>query len=384
MKKLFGRTKRRSGATPYPRAGGAAPGTHAPLAGTTSGGSVAPSSTRGRGGSSADLRVTLKIYLAQHLEALFASLAQLSRSPLSVVLTAAVIGIALALPTGLHVIVDNAQRISAAWQGGARISLFLKQDVDDAAAERLAERVRALPGVGAVQVVARAQALEEFRQLSGFGAALDLLQENPLPALLIVRPQDPNNGTASALATQGLKRITDAARRPDGLASTRRLLAQLHALPEVEVVQADMQWLQRLHAIMATAQRGVAMLATLLAVAVLLIVGNTIRLTIYSRRDEIEIVKLIGGTDGFIQRPFMYNGLWYGLLGGLIAWGVVSVALAFLQAPVSRLALLYQSDFRLSGLDAAGTLWLLGAALALGLCGSLLAVKRHLAAIEPS
>ena len=304
----------------------------------------------------------LSAYFLQHLQVFFYSLGQLSRSPWSTLMTAAVIGIALALPTVLHVVLQNGKDIGAGWGGGTQISLFLRPEVSDEHALRLAERIRALPEIVSVVTLSHAQALAEFRQISGFGDAVSLLDENPLPGVLLIRPA--LNKQAASI-TQGL-------------------IARLRALPEVEVAEFDMQWMQRWSAIMALAQRGVLVLGALLGLAVLLIVGNTIRLMIHNRRDEIEIVKLIGATDAFIQRPFLYSGLWYGLLGAVVAWLLVNLALWLLNEPVHRLATLYNSSFELAGLNASVTFILLGVGILLGLFGSLGAVKRHLVAIEPS
>lgn len=304
----------------------------------------------------------VKAFFLQHLQALIYSLGQLSRTPGSTLMTAAVIGIALALPAGLHVLLKNVEALGADWRGVTQISVFLKPEQSDADAARLAERVRALPGVETVTVRTRAEALDEFRRLSGFGAALEALGENPLPAVLVVQPGG---------ALQSTPR------------ETAQLLERLRALPEVELAQADMQWLQRLTALLAVAQRGVLVTGAFLALAVLLIVGNTIRLAIHSRRDEIEIIKLVGATDAFVRRPFLYNGLWYGLFGGIIACVLVGLSLWLLTEPVRRLSALYAGGFELGGLDGASALTVLASGVVLGLGGSLLAVKRHLAAIEP-
>ncbi|MEO5573843.1 MAG: permease-like cell division protein FtsX [Gammaproteobacteria bacterium] len=351
MKRWFGKDRRRSGATPNPRRRDedVRPRPHAAH--------PKPSGATGRHSAA-----QVSAYFLQHLQVFFYSLGQMSRSPMSTLMTAAVIGIALALPTALHVALQNSKSIGAAWDGSAQISLFLRPEISDTQAARLAGRIRAFPGIAEVTVITHAEALAEFRQLSGFGAALNILQENPLPAVLVILPQ-PSTETGLGLAPG--------------------LIARLRALPEVEIAEFDMQWLKRLYAIMALAQRGVFILSALLGLAVLLIVGNTIRLMIQSRRDEIEIVKLIGATDAFIRRPFLYSGLWYGLLGVLIAWLLVNVSLWLLREPVRQLAALYNNDFELAGLNTQTTLLLLGTGVLLGLLGSLLAVKRHLAAIEP-
>jgi cell division transport system permease protein len=300
--------------------------------------------------------------LARHAQGALYSLGQLARTPLSTLLTAAVIGIALALPTGLHLLLSNAQQLTAGWDASAHVSLFLKQGVGAAEAENTAATVRARPDVAEVQYLSPDDALAEFRQLSGFGDALDALDQNPLPSVLVVRP-------AASLTNPG---------------AVSALVETLRTLPAVEVAQLDVQWVKRLYAIMEIGRRGVLVLASLLSLAVLLIVGNTIRLAIQNRRSEIEIMKLIGGTDAFIRRPFLYTGIWFGTMGGAIAWALVNVSLWALEGPVLRLAELYGSSFRLAGLDLAAIAGLLGIGTLLGLSGAGIAVGRHLRAIEPA
>ncbi len=299
--------------------------------------------------------------LLRHLQVFFYSLGQLSRHPLSLFMTAAVIGIALALPTGLHVLLQNAQQISGSWDGSAQISLFLKKSVSNRQALRLARQLRQRDEIAKVSYISREQALQEFQQQSGFGDALKALTKNPLPSVLIVQP---------ALAHS----------QPE---QTAILLEQLRRDIRVDVAQLDMQWLKRLYAIMDIVRRGLLVLAGLLALTVLLVVGNTIRLAIQNRRDEIVVIKLIGGTDAFIRRPFLYTGFWYGFFGAMLAFIMVYTALLLLSGPVEKLALLYHSNFELSLLDLDTTLILLISGVMLGLVGSWLAVGRHLREIEP-
>ncbi len=304
----------------------------------------------------------LRVYLLRPLQVFFYSLGVLSHSPFATLMTTAVIGIALALPSGLHVVLNNAQQISGGWDGAAQISLFLKRTVPDEEANRLARQIRKLPEVKSVSYISRTEALQEFERLSGFGDALKALQDNPLPSVLVVSP-------------------TPTASTP---AATEKLLERLKNYPPVDIAQLDMQWVKRLYVIMELVRRGVVVLAALLALAVLLVVGNTIRLAIQNRRDEIVVMKLIGGTDGFIRRPFLYTGFWYGLFGGVIAWLLVSLSLAILSEPVERLTGLYQSQFKLTGLETTTIGMLIGISIVLGLAGSWLAVGRHLRDIEPT
>jgi len=297
----------------------------------------------------------------RHLQVALGSLGCLLRSPLGSLMTVAVIGIALALPSGLMVLMGNVQNLVNDWDGPASVSLFLKQEVDDAAARSLGEKIAERPGVEQLEVIGRQAALDEFREHSGFAAALDVLEENPLPAVILVRPKDDAD-----------------------LIAAKTLTEQLGKLPEVEAAQLDLQWVKRLRSITEIVRQGIYLLAVLLTLAVLLIIGNTIRLEIQNRHSEIEIIKLVGGTDAFVRRPFLYHGLWLGLLGGLTAWILVAAAIVMLDPPVSRLAELYHSGFRLLGpglLESAGLL--IGGAV-IGWLGAWVSVGRHLSAVEPS
>lgn len=302
----------------------------------------------------------MKTYLAQHAQAFFESAGRLIRQPIATLMTVAVIAISLALPAGFYVLIDNLARVSRGWEGGSQISLFLKRDLAAKAAEKLADRIRRQAQVTRVDYISPEAALAEFKRSSGFGSALDALDRNPLPPVLVVYPRID---------------VT-----PDGLEALVRELGQ-H--PEVELAQLDLEWVRRLHALLRIAERGVWLLATLLAAGVILVTGNTIRLAVLSRKDEIEIIKLVGGTDAFIRRPFLHAGVQQGLAGALLAWGIVGLTLGLLAGPLRDLASLYGSDFQAEGLGAAATGILLGAGALLGWAGSRLAVGRHLKAIEP-
>ena len=300
-------------------------------------------------------------WLLRHAQMALSSLGRLTRSPISTLMTAAVIGIALALPSGLHLLVDNVRALSSSWDGSASVSLFLNEAVADAQASAVREQIARRPDVADTRLITRAQALDEFRHLSGFGEAVELLDQNPLPAVVVVRPDD---------SVQGADAVG-------------RLARELQDYREIDLAQIDLQWVERLGAITRTVERGVLILAALLAGAVLLIVGNTIRLEIQNRHSEIEIVKLVGGTDAFIRRPFPYEGIWYGLLGAIIGLALVLGSLYLLDGPVRRLAGLYESGFELSLIDPASLLGVVLGGPALGLAGAWLAVGRHLAQIQP-
>ena len=307
-----------------------------------------------------DLGRQTAAWFRQHIQALIYSAGQMYRNPLGSLLTTAVIGISLALPAAFYVILVNSERVAAGWRGTASITLFLKLEVPAERARDLARSLRNRPQIADVRYISADEALAEFRRASGFGDAIDQLQVNPLPGVLLVQPGAEGVG---------------------GSADT--LLAELRGLPETDTAQFDRQWVQRLLALLNILQRAVWILAGLLALAVLLIIGNTIRLSIYNRRTEIEINMLFGATAAFIQRPFLYSGFMHGMLGALLAWMLVSAAVYLLQTPVAELANLYASDFVLAGLDRVEMRKLLGVGGLLGLSGSWLAVQRHLRDITP-
>jgi len=302
-------------------------------------------------------------YLINHLRAFLASLGSLVRTPFASLMTAVVIGVALALPSGFHALLVNVQSLASGWEGEvAQVSLFLKSEIKEDAARNLAWRLRSMDDVAGVRYISPQEALEEFQHSSGLSDALAYLDDNPLPVVLVVKP---------------VKAIT----QPEAM---QGLVKRLQSLKEVESTQLDWAWLERLHALVALADRLMASVGMVLAVAVLFIVGNTIRLAIENRREEIIITKLVGATDAFIRRPFIYGGIWYGLAGGLIALLIVDGVLWGMSGPVAYLASLYKSDFQLGMIGGAETLVILLAGACLGWLGAWLAVGRHLRHIEPS
>ncbi len=301
------------------------------------------------------------IYFARHAQSFFGSVGELARTPVASFMTVAVIGITLALPAAMWVAIDNALQLSSGWEGPGRISLFLKRDVTDSAAQKLAVQLRHKAEVAKVDLITREQGFEEFKRQSGFGDALEALDRNPLPVVLVIYP------TAEA----------------SGPAALEQLVRELRRLNDADLVQLDLEWVKRLHAWLALAQRGVTLLAGMLAIAVLLIVGNTIRLAVLSRRDEIEVSKLVGATDTFIRRPLLYSGLLQGLLGAVLAWLLVQTSMWLLSAPIHELTSLYGSDFATAGLNGGTSMGLMAAGAGLGWLGARLAVGRHLRTIEP-
>lgn len=307
------------------------------------------------------LKTRLAAYGINHAQVLLSSLGRIWRAPFASLMTVSVIGIALALPAGFYVLLHNAQQVSGGWDGAARISLYLKAGMDGGTAQALTDRLRSRAGIEKVRLINKEDALEEFRTLSGFGEALEALDSNPLPDVIVITPViDPRNPQ-----------------------TVETLLEQLKREPQVDSAQLDLQWVKRLYTIMNLIQRGLLIIAAMLALAVVLVIGNTIRLDIQNRRSEIQVNKLIGATNAFIRRPFLYTGFWYGLLGGLLASMLVGVALGALRGPAQRLAGLYESRFELLSLGFSQSLALILLAIGLGYIGSWLAVGRHLREIEP-
>ncbi|HZF28123.1 MAG TPA: permease-like cell division protein FtsX [Gammaproteobacteria bacterium] len=299
-------------------------------------------------------------YVDLHLQNFVDALRRLAGQPFATLMTLLVIAIALALPAGLRVTLSNLGAVSSAWQVAADFTAYLKLEVGADRARALAREIDARDDVAQVRLVDRAAALAEFRERSGLGEALAELDGNPLPDALVIRPTSGIDADVAAVA------------------------AAIRSLPEVDLVQVDTAWVARLRAILALAGRVVNLATVLLAVAVAMVVGNTIRLEINQRRVEIEVTKLVGGTDGFIRRPFLYLGLCYGLGGAVLAAALIAVTLALLAAPVRTLAGLYGSDFELAGLSLRELAILIGGGALLGWAGAGLATARHLRAIEPT
>jgi cell division transport system permease protein len=305
--------------------------------------------------------MSLGVTAGRHLQALVGSLGRLARSPLATFMTVLVIALALALPAALKVFVSNAQAATGNFASAVDVSVFLKTDVPLAKAQQLAQAAQQRADVAAVTLIPAEEGLREFRTYSGFGDALAALKDNPLPHVLHVRPRA---DYASSGSLEGLRRY-------------------FSAWPEVDVVQVDAEWVLRFNAILEVLKRLLLIAAALLGVGVLAVIGNTIRLEIQARRAEIEVTKLVGGSNAFVRRPFLYTGVLFGLLGALLAWGIVALAIAVLAPPVATLAHLYGSRYILTGLAPDDVAALLGAGVVLGWLGAWIAAARHLAAIQP-
>ena len=300
-------------------------------------------------------------WFERHVQTLVGSLGRLWQQPFATMLTIIVIGVALALPACLHVLVQNVRVASGGWNSALDISVYMKPSASLDQAKRAAERIRQRRDVDEVTLIEADVALAEFRRNSGFGAALDALKDNPLPHALVVRPD------AEFREASRVQALSNELKKIDG----------------VDIVQLDTEWVSRFNAILDVIRRGVFLAAVLFALGILVIIGNTIRLDIENRRGEIEVTKLVGGSDAFVRRPFLYNGVWYGLAGGLTAGIIVAIVVAVLSAPVQRIAGLYGSQFELQGVGLIGWIALLLGGALLGWLGSFIVATRELREIEP-
>jgi cell division transport system permease protein len=307
-------------------------------------------------------RGNVQAYFARHAQTLVGSLGRIVNQPFATLMTMGVVAVALALPLFLNLFLTNVRSATGNWNDAFDLSVYMDKKASAARTATLAKQLRQRGDVAAVRVITADQALTEFRNDSGFGKALDALIDNPLPDTLIVTPS-PAAGTSQGTAA---------------------LKGAIAAMPDVQTVQLDTEWVKRLDAILDILRRVVLLTGGLLGAGVVLIVGNTIRLDILNRRAEIEVMKLVGASDGFARRPFLYSGIWYGLGGGLMALILVAVAAAVLARPVESLAKLYGSQFRLQGLGFTTGILVLGLAACLAWLGSWLAATRHIRGIEPT
>ncbi len=302
----------------------------------------------------------LSTWWTSHASNAVGALGRLARQPFSSLMIVLVIAVTLALPAAINLLVKNARTVSGSWDNALDFAVFLKQDTTIEEARSLGFLIGQRADVETVQFISADEALAEFKQQSGFGEALDQLPKNPLPHTLVVRP-GPGNTSASLVLLQ----------------------EEIGNLPETDHVQVDTEWVQRFHAILDIVRQAIAIGAVLLAIAIVVIIGNTIRLDIENRRDEIEVTKLIGATNAFVRRPFLWTGFWYGLFGGLMALALVYYGLYMLSGPVARLAGLYQSNIAVASLDLVEAGAIVGTGIFLGLIGSWVTAARHMRRIEP-
>lgn len=284
----------------------------------------------------------------------------LARRPVASMLTWLVIAIALTLPTLFYVGIKGMAGLTDGWHAGAQMSLFLHTSVEDERGQALAQELLARPEVANARYISPSAGLDEFRRQSGLTALLDNLDSNPLPGVIELTPER------------------------DRLAVSEGLKATFSTLPEVARVQLDLAWLERLGQMLVFAQKLVWLLSGLLSLAVLLVVGNTIRMSIEQRRDEIVVAKVVGATDAFVRRPFLHMGVWYGLIGGAFACLMVQVCLLVLAPALKGIASSYGMAFEGLNLSVGESVFIIFASILASLIGSRLAVARHLRDIEPN
>ena len=302
----------------------------------------------------------ITIWFSRHVKTATESFGRLLRQPFASLMIILVIAVTLAIPAALNLAIKNFAAVSNSWDEALDFSVFLDTELTISDAEGIARLIGQRADVEEVTLITADEALEEFKTQSGFGDALDQLADNPLPHALVVRPSPANTAESMIL-----------------------LREELATLPEIDLVQVVTEWVQRFHAILEIVQRAVLIGAGLLGLAIIVIIGNTIRLEIQNRRDEIEVTKLIGASNAFVRRPFLWSGFWYGLLGSLLSLALVWYGLFLLQPTVERLAGLYQSGIAVLALDARDSLTIMGVGIGLGLVGSWFAAARHMRAIEP-
>lgn len=305
-------------------------------------------------------RGAFSIWFGRHVNMAGQSLGRLLRQPFASLMIVLVIAVTLALPAALNLIVKNAAAVSGSWDNALDFSVFLSRDISLDEAQNLAQLIRQRADVANVSLISAEQALEEFKLQSGFGDAMDQLSQNPLPHTLVVRPSAANTSESMVL-----------------------LREELANLPETDLVQVDTEWVQRFHAILDIVRQAILIGSVLLGTAIIVIIGNTIRLDIQNRREEIEVTKLIGASNAFVRRPFLWTGFWYGLLGGLLAIALVQYGVYLLQPPIARLAGLYQSGVAVLNFDLREIGVIVGVGVLLGLLGSWFAAARHMRRIEP-
>lgn len=301
----------------------------------------------------------LSSFLRLHIAEAKRSAQRIRASGSASFLTTLVIAISLALPGSLYLLLNNVQALVNNWDEQSNISVFLKKDFNEALIAPFEKKILAWDEVKETRYISAAQALEEFRESSGLEDIIETLDSNPLPATIIIIPHDSKVPVLETIE--------------------QRLLV----LPEVEAVLVDTGWIARLNAMLALGKRFVMALAVALSIAVLLVIFNTIRLAIANRAEEILITKLVGATDAFVRRPFLYTGVWYGFVGGVLALVLSEIMIILLQGPVIQLASLYQSSYTLQGVGFLELFVIPSVGLLIGLAGSWMAVSNHLRELVP-
>jgi len=309
------------------------------------------------------VRMQLRAWSRRQLYSFFSSLGTLVGHRLATTMTVLVLGIAMVLPLGLYLAVNNLRGLDLQQDEWGAITVFLQDDVSEKEAAGLARMIENRPDASA-QTVSPRQGMDEFRQASGFGQVLDLFDENPLPWVLLVTPQ--------AQDAQELGMVVE------------NLEAWLQTRDAVDIVQVDHKWLQRLAGLLELGEAFVTVLSVMFSLAVFVVVANTIRLDVANRREEIEILSVVGAGESFIRQPFLYTGFWYGLLGALFALMLLSISVLYLQRPLEGLLAAYGNSFEIQSLGAHQAAMVLLAGGALGFLGAWVSVQRYLRQLRVS
>ena len=320
------------------------------------------SARRGAVGAKVSSQAKLGAMVAHHRHTLEDSFLRLLRDPFQTLMTTVVVAIALSLPATLLLVVDNVRQFENNFDSFSQITVYISNSATEQQIGAIQKEIQSLSEVNSLVYIDPEQALEQFTEASGFGSALEYLEENPLPPVLIVEP------------------AIDVLSLPQ---KAQQLMADIVNIDHIDDVQIDMLWLQRLRSLTEFGKKAVLALGGALGLGVLVIIGNSIRLAIHSRREEIIVVKLVGGTDAYVRRPFLYFGMLLGLIGALEAGIMLTMGFWWLGGSVDNISQLYGSHFVLNGLGFRGFFALMGAGVLLGLAGAWLAVGKHLNHIKP-
>lgn len=302
----------------------------------------------------------MSVWAAHHWYAFVLAFKRLAGAPVGNLLSIIVIGIAFSLPAGVYVLLENLQAFSAQVSGAPQLSLFLELDADSDEVAQIGARLKEHPQVASFEFISRESALEQLKQGSGLADLVDGLERNPLPDAFVINARSPSPATL-----EGLR-------------------AELQKWPRIEHIQLDSAWAKRLDALVNLGRLAVLMLAALLSFALVAVTFNTIRLQILTKRDEIEVSKLIGATNGFIRRPFLYFGAIQGMAGGVAGWLIISLGIHLIDDDLRNLTRLYAVDLPLYHLSPEDSLTLLLFSACLGWVGAWLSVANHLWQIEPN
>jgi len=299
-----------------------------------------------------------RAWLRRHSYSFFSSLGVLLQHKVGTPMTVLVLGIAMFLPLGLYATLANLDGLNLHQDEWSAVTVYFASGTRQTEVQRVADELEKRMQVEKVVAISPAEGLVDFREASGFGESLDMLEENPLPWVMQVIPPP---GT-----TQEVE------------ASIAELTTYLQSIDSIEVTQFDYKWLKRLGRMLDLGEAAVSVLILLFGLAVVVVVANTIRLDVASHADEIEILALVGASNAFIRQPFLYTGLWYGLMGGLLAIVLMHVTLFYLGGPLGLLLETYGTIFVMRGLGGSNTLWVLIGGGLLGWLGAWIAVQRYL------